>query len=53
MDRASDEFFDLTGDPNRDAAAFGPILAYSPYENVRAQSYPNTARGGTRHLKER
>jgi hypothetical protein len=29
------------------------ILAYSPYENGRAQSYPNTARGGTRLLKER
>ena len=28
------------GDPNRDAAAFRAILAYSPYENVRAQSYP-------------
>src|SRR5262249_311695 len=27
-------------DPNRDAAAFRTILAYSPYENVRAQSYP-------------
>jgi oligopeptidase B len=29
------------GDPNRDAAAFQTILAYSPYENVRAQSYPS------------
>jgi oligopeptidase B len=28
------------GDPNRDAAAFQTILAYSPYENLRAQSYP-------------
>jgi oligopeptidase B len=28
------------GDPNRDAEAFRTILAYSPYENVRVQSYP-------------
>jgi oligopeptidase B len=28
------------GDPLRDAAAFHTILAYSPYENVRAQDYP-------------
>jgi oligopeptidase B len=28
------------GDPIRDANAFRAILAYSPYENVRAQSYP-------------
>jgi len=28
------------GDPNRDAAAFQTILAYSPYENVQAPSYP-------------
>jgi oligopeptidase B len=41
------------GDPNHDAAAFRTILVYSPYENVRGKSYPNTARGGTRPLKER
>jgi oligopeptidase B len=28
------------GDPNRDAAAVRTILAYSPYENVHARSYP-------------
>ena len=28
------------GDPIRDATAFRIILAYSPYENVRVQSYP-------------
>jgi oligopeptidase B len=28
------------GDPNRDPEALRTILAYSPYENVRAQSYP-------------
>ena len=28
------------GDPIRDADAFRAILAYSPYENVRAQAYP-------------
>jgi hypothetical protein len=28
------------GDPNRDATAFRTILTYSPYENVRAHSYP-------------
>src|SRR5262249_12828906 len=28
------------GDPNRNAAAFRTILAYSPCENVRPQSYP-------------
>jgi oligopeptidase B len=28
------------GDPNCDATAFRTILAYSPYENVRAQVYP-------------
>ncbi|HXY59674.1 MAG TPA: S9 family peptidase [Methylocystis sp.] len=28
------------GDPIRDAAAYGRLAAYSPYDNVRAQSYP-------------
>jgi len=28
------------GDPIRDADSFRTILAYSPYENVRAQDYP-------------
>jgi oligopeptidase B len=28
------------GDPIRNATAFQTILAYSPYENVRAQNYP-------------
>jgi oligopeptidase B len=28
------------GNPIKDAQAFGDILAYSPYENVKAQTYP-------------
>ena len=29
------------GDPIRDVAAYGIIAGYAPYENVRAQPYPN------------
>ena len=29
------------GNPKTDAQAFKTIRAYAPYENVRAQDYPN------------
>jgi oligopeptidase B len=32
--------YDEWGDPSADKAAYDYILAYSPYDNVRAQAYP-------------